>query len=265
MEPLENSRQDLDLDSIHLWCTFFSEIRDAALLREYARLLSEAEQQRRSRFVYTRDQQRYLVTRALVRTVLSRYTEIAPADLTFATNAYGRPHIANQHPHAMDISFSISHTSSLIVLGIAHRRALGVDTENACTRQAPVEIAEQFFAPHEVAALYALPREHQQRRFFEYWTLKESYVKARAMGLSLPLDTFSFQFVGDRRIAISIDTDERDSPSQWLLWQFSLASEYLIAVCAERSRSDVPRLLLKEIVPLVREGTLAAQQLRMSA
>ena len=124
--------------------------------------------------MFARDQHRYLVTRALARTVLSRYADIAPAELTFAANAYGCPEITNRHAYARDISFSISHTSSLIVLGIAQRRALGVDTENACIRKAPVEIAERFSAPHEVAALHALPQEHQQQRFFEYRTLKES-------------------------------------------------------------------------------------------
>jgi 4'-phosphopantetheinyl transferase len=254
----------LDPDSIHLWCTFFGNIRDAALLREYACLLSEAEQQQRARFVFARDQHRYLVTRALVRTVLSRYADIAPAEWTFASNAFGRPEISNENGDARGISFSISHTNSLIVLGIAHRRALGVDTENACLRQAPVEIADRFFAPQEMAALYALPQEDRQRRFFEYWTLKESYIKARAMGLSIPLDKFSIQFVGDTHVAMSIEPDQRDSPSRWLLWQFSLASEYLVAVCAERSRSAVPQLVLRETVPLLTESALAGQHLRTS-
>jgi len=200
-----------------------------------------------------------------VRTVLSRYADLAPAEWVFASNAYGRPEIANDHGPARDISFNVSHTSGLIVLGVAHRRALGVDTENARTRHAPVDIAERFFARAEVAALRALPKELQQRRFFEYWTLKESYVKARAMGLSIPLDKFELRFDGDRNVAIRIDGDEREGPSRWRLWQFSIAADYLIAVCAERTGSDVERLELRKIVPLGAEHTLAREGLRTSS
>jgi 4'-phosphopantetheinyl transferase len=164
---------------------------------------------------------------------------VAPAEWAFASNAFGRPEVANDHAQAKDISFNISHTNSLIVLGVARRRALGVDTENACHGQVPARIAGRFFAPDEVAALYALPAELQQRRFFEYWTLKESYIKARAMGLSLPLNKFSFQFVDDRQVAISIDRDQGDSPSRWRFWQLSIAGDYPTAVCVERLGGDV--------------------------
>jgi 4'-phosphopantetheinyl transferase len=258
-------RSQIDSSEVHLWCAFFNEIRDEALLDQYHGLLSPDERQRQSRFVFARDRHRYLVTRALVRTVLSRYADVAPAEWTFTENAYGRPEIANDRSQAREISFNLSHTSSLIVLGVAHRRALGVDTENARTRHAPVEIADRFFAPEEVATLHVLPEEHRQRRFFEYWTLKESYIKARAMGLSIPLDKFSFRFVNDRQFAISIDRDQDDSPSRWRLWQFSIAGEYLTAVCAEQTGSEVPRLVLKKVVPLGAEHDLESEDLRTSA
>ena len=254
----------VDSRSIHLWCAFADEICDEELLAQYETLLSQDEQQRRSRFVFPRDQHRYLVTRALVRTVLSRYASVAPTEWTFAANAYGRPDIANDYARARDISFNISHSGGLIVLGVAHRCAIGVDTENYRARQPSIEIAERFFAPSEVAALRALPTALQPRRFFEYWTLKESYVKARAMGLSIPLDRFSVRFAGERHVALSIDGDLGDSPSRWRLWQFSIAGDCLTAVCAERTGSDVPRLIVKKIVPLGEEHDLDARDLRTS-
>ncbi len=255
----------LDSHSIHLWCAFVDEICDEELLARYETLLSQDEQQRRSRFVFPRDQHRHLVTRALVRTVLSRYASVAPTEWTFATNAYGRPGIANDHAQARDISFNISHTDGLVVLGVAHKCALGVDTENYRVRQAPIEIADRFFDPSEAAALRALPTDLQTRRFYEYWTLKESYVKARAMGLSVPLNTFRVRFAGERHVALAIDVDPGDSRSRWHLWQFSIASDCLTAVCAERTGSDVPRLIVKKVVPFGEEHALDARDLRTSA
>ena len=248
---------------VHVWCTFCDEIRDETLLDAYERLLSADERQRRSRFVFARDRHRFLVTRALVRTVLSRYTDVAPADWTFVVNTYGRPEIAPRHPLAGMLSFNIAHTTGLVVLGVACGRALGVDTENV-RREAPLEIAARFFAPTEVAALHALPEPEQSRRFFEYWTLKEAYLKARSMGLSLPLHEFAVRFIGDRGVALSVDGEAADAESP-LLWQFSVTDGYLVAVCAGRTESGQARVVLRSIVPLRAEGNLQADELRTSA
>ena len=255
--------RQIDSSEVRLWCAFFKEIRDQALLEQYRGLLSEDEERRRSRFVLSRDRHRYLVTRALVRTVLSRYADVAPTQWTFASNAFGRPEVSNDDADARDLSFNISHTNSLIVLGLARRHAIGVDTEDVRARRAPIEIAERFFAPEEVAALNALPVELQQQRFFEYWTLKECYVKARARGLTIAPDKLRLRFIGDRHIVISINGDQGDSPARWYFWQFTVG-DHLSAVCAERTGNDVPRLVVKKIVPLGAEVDLEARNLRTS-
>ena len=100
----------LDAKHIDLWCAFPAEIVDEALLQEYRGLLSEAEREQQQRFYFAKDRQRYLVTRALVRTVLSRYAPIYPEQWLFATNAYGKPYIANGAGFYNSISFNITHS-----------------------------------------------------------------------------------------------------------------------------------------------------------
>jgi 4'-phosphopantetheinyl transferase len=250
---------------VHVWCAFCDEIRDEALLEAYERLLSADERERRARFVFPRDRHRFLVTRALVRTVLSRYADVTPADWTFSVNAYGRPEIAPRHPGAGMLAFNVSHTPGLVVLGIGYGRALGVDTEHVLGREAPVGVAEHWFAPTEVAALRALPEADQPRRFFEYWTLKEAYVKARSRGLSLPLREFAVRFIGEREVALSVDGEVADAASPWQLWQFSVAEDHLVAVCAGRTGPGQARLVLRRVVPLQAEEDLDARELRTSA
>lgn len=249
--------------AIHLWCTFYADLENEALLREYRTLLSDAEQQQELRFHFARDRRRYLVTRALVRTVLSRYADVAPGEWSFTVNDYGRPLIANAAAAARQISFNVSHTDSLIVLAIARGHAIGVDVENTRTRAACIDIADRFFAPAEVSALHALPQARQQHRFFEYWTLKESYIKARSMGLSIPLDHFSFDLLEDD-IGISIHPDQGDKPERWRFWQMSLGPGYLGALCAERVSHEVPVLVVRNIVPLVSDQALSYTLLRTS-
>ncbi len=248
---------------IDLWCAFYSDLEDEALLREYRALLTESERHQEQRFHFARDRRRYLVTRALVRTILSRYADIAPREWAFTVNDYGRPLIANTAAAAGQISFNVSHTDSLIVLAVARGHELGVDVENTSVRSACIEVADRFFAPVEVSALHALPEARQQHRFFEYWTLKESYIKARSMGLSIPLDHFSFDLLEDD-IAISIHPDQGDRPERWRFWQMSFGPGYLGALCAERVSQEEPLLSVRSVVPLISDQALPYTVLRAS-
>ena len=257
-------RLELDPGQIRLWCAFPSEITDSRLLREYRSLLSEAEREQEPRFYFARDQLRYLVTRTLVRTVLSRYAPIAPRDWVFETNSYGRPSIANDCPAARTISFNLTHTDGLIMLAVGREHALGIDAENVVTRPVSVDMADKFFAADEVTALRRLPQAKQPLRFMEYWTLKESYIKARGMGLSIPLDRFSFRFPHEEHIEIEIHPDQEDLPARWRFWQMRMGPQHVAAVCAERMQSTPPELPATRIVPLVSEHRLDYTVLRAS-
>jgi len=247
---------------IHVWLAFYDEINDDSLLASYRKLLSAAEKEQETRFYFARDRRRYLVTRALVRTVLSRYASIQPSEWMFSMNAYGCPAAVNAQ--ANDLSFNISHTHSLIVLGVTRSRALGVDVENFRAREVSIDLMDRYFAPQEVEVLTAAPPHEQQYRFFEYWTFKEAYIKARGMGLSLPLDKFSFQYADDRAVEIAIHPELADDAARWQFWQFQPKPEYLVAICAERAGARSPRLIVRRAVPLRSEQPFVVEFLRVS-
>jgi len=249
---------------IHVWLTFYEAINEERLLVAYRELLNATEKEEESRFYFARDRHRYLVTRALVRTVLSRYAPVDPKDWVFSRNAWGRPHIVNTQGIDGCLSFSVSHTQGLIVLGVAKGRSLGVDVENFTTRNVSIDIANHYFAPQEAAALRKVSRQQQQYRFFEYWTLKESYIKARSLGVALPLDKFSFYFADDHSVDLGIDSELRDDSSSWQLWQFRPTSQHLLAVCAAKLGAQSPKLLVRETTPTVSETILAPELLRTS-
>lgn len=254
----------LSASEIHLWFAFYNEINHEPLLSAYRDLLNEAEKEQEPRFYFARDRRRYLVTRALVRTVLSRYAPIQPKEWIFSANAYGRPEIVNVQAKNECWSFNISHTHSLIVLGMTRDRALGVDVENFSARHAAIEIADHYFAPFEVAALSATQPLQQQYRFFEYWTFKESYIKARGMGLSLPLDKFNFHYPDDHSVEIGIAPELADDPGRWQFWQLQPRPGYLVAICAERICAGSPSLIFRETVPMLSEKDMACEFLRLS-
>jgi 4'-phosphopantetheinyl transferase len=249
---------------LHLWLTFYDELGGDQLRTAYRALLNDAENEQESRFYFEKDRWRYVVTRALVRTVLSRYAPVAPKDWIFLINKYGRPEIANTQGMEIGLVFNISHTDSLIVLGVTKHRALGVDVENVYRREISVEIAERFFARDEVAELARVPPHRRQDRFFEYWTFKESYIKARGMGLSLSLDKFSFYFTDDRFVKIAIHPELADDAARWHFWQFRPRREYLVAVCAERIDTRALHFVIRKLVPARSEEFLVTEILRTS-
>jgi phosphopantetheine--protein transferase-like protein len=53
-----------------------------------------------------------------------------------------------------------------------------------------LKIARRFFTKREHAHLLEWPEALRTERFFELWTMKESYIKLKGAGLSLPLSSF---------------------------------------------------------------------------
>jgi 4'-phosphopantetheinyl transferase len=250
---------------IHLWHIYYDAIDDAGLLAQYRALLNPTEKLKETRFHFARDRRRYLVTRASLRSILSRYAPVAPEDWKFRTNDYGRPEIDSAQVEHLRLVFNISHTHCLIVIGITRGRELGVDVENVLTREVSIEIADRYFAPDEVAALHEVPREGQHYRFFEYWTFKESYIKARGMGLSLPLEKFSFSYPHAGAVEIAIHADLEDARERWELRQLRPTPEYLVAVCAEIAKEGTSKLIVRSAVPLVSEEVVETRVLRTSS
>ena len=250
--------------NIDLWLTFYHDITDVGLLSDLRTLLSDAERHQEQRFYFADDRLRYLVTRAMVRTVLSRYAAVAPADWLFSASDHGRPVIVNHHQEALDLSFNLSHTRGLIALGVTRNRALGIDVENLQARQVSMDVADRYFSPSEVAELASVPSELRQDRFFEYWTFKESYIKARGLGLSIPLDQFSFHYPHASGVQIAIDPELDDDSTRWSFWQYRPASKYLLAICAERVHGAATVLSLRKTTPMVAEVAFEATLLKQS-
>jgi 4'-phosphopantetheinyl transferase len=250
-----SSRPDLAIssDQIDLWFLFTSQVPMATeLTARYRELLTEQERQQERRFYFAKDSSRYLLTRALVRTVLSRYVPLAATAWRFEPSVYGRPTITNDHELVHDLSFNISHTNELIVLAVTRDGPIGIDVE-WMRREISLEVANRYFSPIEVAGLQALPAARQKRRFLDLWTLKESYIKARGMGLSIPLSKFSFDLDGDSENVISFAGDFDDLPMRWGFYQLHPSNEHLGALCTRRYAKRMPLLKSRQVVPFVSE------------
>ena len=238
---------------VHLWFAFPEEIQDQALLTRYHGFLNAEEAQQQARFYFEKHRHQYLVTRAVIRTLLARYDGLAPAEWRFVKNRYGRPAIApglgTKRPR-----FNLSHTDGLIACAVTLDREVGVDVEHMGRGGDLIPIADRFFSPKEVEDLHQVPEQRQIDRFFDYWTLKESYIKARGMGLSIPLEQFSFHIGDHAALDLSVDPRQNDPPSRWQFRQWAVSTDYKAALALEREAGRSFRVIMRSLVPLKEDG-----------
>jgi 4'-phosphopantetheinyl transferase len=180
----------------------------------------------------------FLASRVLLRSVLSRYWDLQPSEWRFTANEWGRPEIANTGV-PRGLRFNLSHKPGFVVCLAGYGRELGVDVEDASIRRPNLlDLADRFFSRAEAAGLRQTPPAYQLDRFYELWTLKESYIKARGQGLSLGLSRFSFS-PAERSAKVQFEEGFIDRSDRW---DFQL------------HRSEPPHLMATTIELLTGEG-----------
>lgn len=217
---------------IDLWCFYYEQVSDYDLFDAYEDLMTGDERLRCKSFRFQRDRLMFLATRALVRTALSAYVDVPPRAWRFAEGARGKPYI--KKPTGLpSLHFNLSNTRGLVVCAVSRTYDLvGVDVEWIDREGETASLADSHFSPIEVRALHALPAELQPGRFFRYWTLKESYIKARGLGLALPLEQFSFLLDGTLPIRIAFDQRLGENPCRWRFALLSASGSHIVAAAA---------------------------------
>ncbi len=237
----------LPLNAVHVDLVRADDPASWAQHEAYRALLSPDEHERMARFVFERDRRSFLLTRALVRTTLSRYCAVAPADWAFITNVHGRPEILDRPRGVPDLRFNLSHTEGLIACAVTIGREVGVDVEHT-QRRLTHDVAARFFAPREANDLKALPADEQPKAFFDYWTLKEAYIKARGFGLALPLGDFAFTLNPAGPPTIAFEPTLEDDPATWQFVQDWPTPVHRLALAVRRERGDLP-IRIRFVVP----------------
>lgn len=235
-------------NEVHIWRTDLEQVSDSML--EPCRALMNAEELARNhRFIRWQGQFTHAVTRALVRTVLSSYADVDPRDWQFTAGEHGKPEL---HNPPLPLRFNLSHTHRFIVCAVTLTQDVGIDVEYTERKNDVREIAGRYFSEPEVTALFDLPYELQVDRFFDYWTLKEAYMKARGEGISLGLGNFSFDLSNAEHITLAVTDKIAEVPEQW---QFSLArleSDFRLALAVKMTDPAATLSIQQfDVVPLV--------------
>ncbi len=176
------------------------------------------------------------VTRFFVRKVLSEYAPLDASEWQFSTLAGGKPIITNP---MQSLYFNLSHTQDIIVCAISENRAVGVDIEFLDKPRQFMPIAKNYFAKEEVEKLQNLNFTEQKEYFYRLWTLKEAYLKAQGLGITVALDNIYFDI--DDLGNILLEDRSRNKCRNEHKWSFELAmpsTQHIMAVCVELEQSQ---------------------------
>jgi 4'-phosphopantetheinyl transferase len=188
-------------------------------------LLSEDENERASRFRVERARSAFIQTRSALRLLLSGYLDESPQSIRFRLTEYGKPVL----DEAFEFHFNVSHTDGLSLLAFAHRR-VGVDVEKIRHQPDALQLARRFFSEREREELENLPAEKLSAAFFLCWSRKESYIKARGEGLSLPLNQFDVSADADPSPILLATRPDPAEAQRWLLRDVPVSPQYAAAV-----------------------------------
>jgi 4'-phosphopantetheinyl transferase len=206
---------------IHVWEVDID--RQAASqdrIKELSGYLNPQERQRAAKFINPSHNDRWTIARGYLRSILSCYLNIAPAQITFGYNAQGKPELEGN-----PLQFNLSHSRDRAVYAISAKHPVGIDIEYVHTLAAG-DLVDRFFSPAERAMFHLLPASIQQAAFFHAWTQKEAYLKAEGTGLSTPLNQIEVSI--DPRLPARIIC--APTPDLWQIYKLAVSPEYAGAI-----------------------------------
>lgn len=228
---------------LQLWIAYPDDLLNTRAAAECAAILSPEEQARWQRFKFDHHRRESLTTRALVRAALSHSRPVPPEAWRFTINRHGKPSAEVDGLH-----FNASNSVGLVVCLVAESAQVGVDLEAFARAEVISNLTPEVFSVAERTQLEALPLEKKLDRALSLWTLKEAYIKARGLGLAIPLDKFSFLFEPETGIRLVVDPAINDEPENWRFFLLDHAGHRIAAVL-QRSSTDNPEVQLFEARP----------------
>lgn len=196
------------------------------------RVLSTDERERARRFYFERDRRRWTIAHGVLRILLARYLNTDTHALQFVTNDYGKPALAPPLAHT-GLQFNLSHSAEMALYAFTYQRQVGIDVEFMRPDIEGELLARSHFSASEYTALQALPPSLQTEAFFQCWSRKESYIKAKGKGLSIPLDQFDVSLAPDEPAALLGSREEAQATTHWSLHALEPGNGYAGALTVE--------------------------------
>lgn len=220
----------IDRGEVHLWRIPLD--RNPGGVARAAALISPDEIERMLRFRFDVHRERFALRRAGLRIILARYLDIEPGRLGFTCSPRGKPEISSPDGDP-GLRFNLSDSEDLALVGVVPQRRIGVDVEYARPVREMDSIARRHFSPREYEEYLKAPPSGRTACFYNAWTRKEAWLKARGDGLWAGLSSFDVTLAAGSEPRLLAVRGEPAEADRWRLHAFTPAQGYVAAVAVE--------------------------------
>jgi 4'-phosphopantetheinyl transferase len=224
-------------NEVHVWRAFLRV--PASVLYTLQQLLSKEEVIRAQRFHFERDRNSFIVAHGVLRDLLGRYLNTNPRQLCFRNNTYGKPSVNLPTVEISQLSFNLSCSNEIALYAFMNAGQIGIDVEYMRSDIEYEQLARYSFSPTEQVNLQALAGARTQTAFFNCWTRKEAYIKARGVGFSLPLDLFDVSLWPGEPPALLSSREDPQETARWSLHDLTPCPGYAGALAIEGSGQHI--------------------------
>ncbi|AYK27035.1 4'-phosphopantetheinyl transferase family protein [Clostridium beijerinckii] len=154
----------------------------------FLNLISNGRKKKISRFYFMKDKIHCLLAEVLLRYALWTHYNLEAEQIKFRCTDYGKPYLVDKNY----IYFNLSHSCDWVMCVLGDR-PLGIDVEKL--KRKDLYLAKSIYSQEEYQYLLNQSQEKMLKSFFKIWTLKESYVKYKGQGLSIPFDSFFLESI----------------------------------------------------------------------
>jgi 4'-phosphopantetheinyl transferase len=215
---------------IHIWSLSYEDID--CHYKVLSGLISTEEWHAASLFKNETHARKYILRHGVLRSILGNCTHQDPATISFLRGKNGKPEL-DLRGRYNDVSFNLSHTSEMFVIGVTRKRRIGIDIVKMDPRYHYQDIADYILTPAEKACMQRTEPVMRYQVFFRIWALKEAILKTTGDTISGMKDTDTSGIVQKGLVVPCGSMKYRNSLSPFFIWQFNRGEGHCGAIAAE--------------------------------
>jgi len=208
----------LSNNELHIW-KVSTDITPEAF-SAYKNLLTEKEVTNISFFKFKQTKDSYLVSQGALRMLLSGYLGVSPNLVKIGRKVKGKP-FSIDNP---SLNFNVSNSGQFVTIAFSYDGEVGIDIEKIRPLPDLNELINSNFSEKEKQFINSKPEERLSR-FYRFWTIKESYLKAIGEGMRLSPDSLEFSIDEDcfKLLSVKGVFEQED----WKFNEFSISNDYV--------------------------------------
>lgn len=188
-------------------------------------VLSEKEIARSEEYHLPSDKQNYIVSRAILKRLLSRFSSVDESKIELDYNRNGKPFL----PGNSDLQFNSSHSGDAFAIAFTIGNETGIDIENLNRIPNIQALERMLFTSAELKLFQTLQPNLKQKIFINSWTRKEAVLKASGDGLTRAMNELEVAFITESYFHLEKENEQ----TPWFLESSILMDNYCVSVAVK--------------------------------